>query len=375
VRVAGAKVVVTDSFWSCSALIFAIALHGLSDFYGYVDAGIVVAAAAAPGLLAVAVLLHELGHVLSAQAHGVPVTRISLSGFGGGAHLARPSATPRDALHLALAGPAVNAALFVAAAMVARSAFGWDLADVTVGLPSVRPTTLAELVVTWALAMNLLLLAFNLLPGLPLDGGRVVQAALWRATGDSLRAWHLAACLGVAVGGLLAFAAVIALFAGDVVSAAVLGFNGAMVLTPAWALCGPLAIHRRLQETHVADHLAAPEATLSDTQSIEDAHRDVFAQRPGSCHHPVLDADGRLLGLVHRPAVAAALERGHGHLPLLHLLTPIGQDPVLVTCTGETTIGSLLAERHVEDAAELAVLDGDGRLLGMGAWKAIQMRA
>lgn len=135
-------------------------------------------------------LLHELGHALVARREGVEIEGITLWLFGGVARLRSPFPSAGAEFRIAVAGPIVTALLsggFVALAVLAR--FG----------PAV------DGVLAWLGYINVFLLAFNLLPALPLDGGRVFRAALWRLKGDFGFATRIAAAVGRIFG--LAFVA------------------------------------------------------------------------------------------------------------------------------------------------------------------------
>jgi Zn-dependent protease len=119
-------------------------------------------------LLYLSVLVHELSHTYAALRSGIPVRRISLHVLGGVSEIERPAATPAREAGIALAGPLVSLLL---------AGVGFLVGEAT------EPDTVARLLV-WALTVsNLLVGLFNLLPGLPLDGGRALSAAVWKATG------------------------------------------------------------------------------------------------------------------------------------------------------------------------------------------------
>lgn len=140
------------------------------------------------------VLVHELAHSLVATMNGIPVRRITLFLFGGVAEIAREPSDARTELLVALAGPAVSAVL---------AAVLWASVLAMGGQPSRPGLQLALFYLAFA---NSLLLVFNLLPGLPLDGGRVLRAIIWRATGSPLRATYVASISGKAIAGLLVVA-------------------------------------------------------------------------------------------------------------------------------------------------------------------------
>jgi len=142
--------------------------------------------------LAGSVLLHELGHALVAQREGVPVRSINLWALGGAAHLGDQPPSPGAALRISAAGPAVSLALAVLAGVPAL-AFGFLTSSATL------PIT----VLGYFGLVNLGLGLFNLIPALPLDGGRILQAVVWKRTGDRHAATIQAAGVGRFLGGLI----------------------------------------------------------------------------------------------------------------------------------------------------------------------------
>ncbi|MDO5743610.1 MAG: site-2 protease family protein [Micrococcaceae bacterium] len=135
-------------------------------------AGAYLVAFAYAVLLAISVLIHELAHALSAKAFGWPGAKITLNLWGGHTQFSSFDATPGRSLAVAMAGPAAN---FVIAGA------GYVL------LRAVEPVGVLALlwgILVWA---NLLVALFNVLPGLPLDGGRLVESAVWRYTGSQDR--------------------------------------------------------------------------------------------------------------------------------------------------------------------------------------------
>lgn len=138
-------------------------------------------------LLFASVLLHELGHSLVARSQGIKVNSITLFIFGGVASIDRESQTPGDAFQVAIAGPGVSLCLF----------------GLFYGLTQVLPTDNLGYVVAADLArINLVLTLFNLIPGLPLDGGQVLKAAIWKLTGNRLQGVRWAAQGGKVIGSL-----------------------------------------------------------------------------------------------------------------------------------------------------------------------------
>jgi Zn-dependent protease len=144
------------------------------------------------------VLLHELGHAWAARQYAVPIRKITLFLFGGVAELGRDSPSPRAEVQIALAGPAVSF-LLGGVFLLIRAA--------THETPGIAvPTALLA-------RLNLGLAVFNLLPGYPLDGGRVIRALVWRATADRWRATAIAALGGLSIAlGLMAIGLALILY-------------------------------------------------------------------------------------------------------------------------------------------------------------------
>lgn len=141
-------------------------------------------------LLFASVLLHELGHSLVAQSQGITVNTITLFPLGGIASIAQESETPGQAFWVAIAGPAVSFALFVLLLLLSFA------------LPETLPI---KIMFSRLAVINLVLALFNMMPGLPLDGGQVVKAAIWKITGSRIKGVRQAAQMGQ----LLSWAAIL----------------------------------------------------------------------------------------------------------------------------------------------------------------------
>lgn len=153
--------------------------------FGELGVGIRFAMGAAITLLFfVSLLAHELAHSVVAVARGIPVRAITFFLFGGMAETTRDSRTPGEEFLIAIAGPLCSLLLAVLSFFlwVGAAAWGWH--------PALAGSA------AYVAVLNLVLAVFNLLPGFPMDGGRVLRAAIWKATGDVTRATHWAARVG-----------------------------------------------------------------------------------------------------------------------------------------------------------------------------------
>jgi Zn-dependent protease/CBS domain-containing protein len=136
-------------------------------------------------LLFVSVVFHELGHSLVARSQGIKVNSITLFLFGGIASIEEEAKTPEHAFQVAIAGPAVSISIFLLLALVD----GFTAAESPL---QVLLQSLGEI--------NLVLAVFNLIPGLPLDGGQILKALVWKVTGNRLQGVRWAARVGQALG-------------------------------------------------------------------------------------------------------------------------------------------------------------------------------
>ncbi len=171
--------------WELATVVFP-ATYGVGTHPAYWVAAVVAAM-----LFFASLLAHEGSHAVVARRHGVGVASITLWLFGGVAQLEGEAHDPRADFTIAAAGPATSVALVGA------------FACAQVLLEQAGAQGLVVTVCAWLWQINALLAVFNLIPAAPLDGGRILRAALWRATGDRTRAAVLAARAGMGFGALL----------------------------------------------------------------------------------------------------------------------------------------------------------------------------
>ena len=144
------------------------------------------------------VVAHELAHSLVGRANGIPITNITLFIFGGVANMTREATRPDAELKMAAAGPLCS--------LIIGGLFGLLWVGIT-DMPEPMST-----MILWLAVMNGVLAAFNLIPGFPLDGGRVFRSLLWRYTGSYERSTRIAARLGQGIGFLFILGGVLIAF-------------------------------------------------------------------------------------------------------------------------------------------------------------------
>lgn len=193
-RILGIPVVLAWSWFIITAFVVIVFGPQVADEFPALGLGAYGVALAYAVLLAASVLIHELAHALSARRFGWPTTRIVLNLWGGHTQFENFAASPGRSLIVALAGPAANFVLALA---------GWG------ALLLIEPSGVANLLANILIWANFLVAAFNVLPGLPLDGGRIVESAVWRATGSQEKGTVAAGWTGRVIAVLLVAAAVL----------------------------------------------------------------------------------------------------------------------------------------------------------------------
>jgi Zn-dependent protease len=246
----------------------------------------VTVAASFAVLLLVSVVLHEAGHCLVARAFGLPVRRITVTLLAGLTEITKPPQTPAREYAVAVAGPMVSL-LLCGAGVAAAEALPDD--------------SLPQLVLSGAAVANGALAVLNLLPGLPLDGGRVLRSVVWRLVGDAEQATRVAAYAGmvlalVVIPGLV-LGVLPALGFGErsLVSAVLAALIGMFVYTGAVASLRRSQVVSRLPALSVA-RLARPALAVPASMPLAEAVRR--AQERAVRALVVVDGAGRLEGLV-----------------------------------------------------------------------------
>jgi Zn-dependent protease len=340
-------------FWLSSS--FRSTLHS-SDGVAYLTTVVTVL------LLFGSILIHELGHAVAARRQGIEVRSIDLFLFGGLTQMSRDASTPGEEFKIAAAGPLAT--------------FGFMLVCLAVDLAIVGPSRLVHaarldttvrvtpvlLSLSMLLLMNIIVLIFNLIPAFPLDGGRIARAIVWKVTGDKTRGTRAAAKLGQGLAALLAGLGIFLMLAYG-------AFDGLWLLAIAWlvgqAARGALvqtALTERIEGVRVADimdrHPVAVPADTAVSQALEE-----YFLRYGWSWFPVVDGDGRFLGIARQERLQAAHDAGEGWLTVGAVAEAedagtwrVSEDRPLTEVLGSESLGRLGA---------LMAVDGEGVLRGV----------
>ena len=297
-------------------------------------------------LFFLSVLLHELGHSVVAQHYRIPVVSITLFVFGGVARIGREPSRARDEFNIALAGPLVSYLL---------AAGFWLLTRV---FPS---REMLGALANWLAQINLVLATFNLLPGFPLDGGRIFRALIWGVTGSYTRATRFASRSGQLLAYIMIVVGIWQSLTGSFMAGLWLAFIGWFLLTAAQESYAQVAMRNALEGLHAADIMSQELPTVERSISLEDYVHQML--RTGRRCHLVMD-NGRLLGMMTLHALNrvpreewAVTSVQAAMLPRDHIRWAVPEEPVL----------ALLQRMQSEDINQMPVLAGapPGQVVGI----------
>jgi Zn-dependent protease len=313
-------------------------------------------------LFFLSILLHELGHAWVAIRNGIPIEGIDLWLFGGVAKLGRDADSPGVEFRIAAAGPLVTL-------IIAAICFGLSMA-VSSGSEALQSAQFDEevtgattSVLGYLTSINVLLLAFNLIPAFPLDGGRIARAIAWKLTGDRHRATRFAARLGRG-GGWLMVAGGLALFlSGDTVGGIWLAFIGWFLAGAARSAEAHADFAGRIEHIRVADVMDAEPVAIPESVALSDAERDFFL-RYGWPWFPVIDSNSRLVGVVSREAVGSVPAASRDAQPVSSVMArDDGASGLRVRL--DEPLENLLGQEGLARLGAIMAVDGEGVLRGV----------
>ncbi len=309
--------------------------HSLADtFHGLVFVG----------ALFTIIVLHELGHALTARRYGIRTRDITLLPIGGVARLERMPEDPRQELAVALAGPAVNVALafilFVALVALGQPILPLDWNDLSI----LSPSFLRRLL--W---VNVILAGFNLLPAFPMDGGRVLRAFLAMKM-DYVRATHAAAVVGQAMAFLFGLYGL-------------LSVNVLIVFVALFVWMGAAAESSMVQMKSGLGGIPVSRVMITDFKTLNPneplSQAADFLLSGYQQDFPVVDGDEKIVGLLTRARLVDGLAKNGQSTPVGNVM----ETEFVAAHPSEMAEGAFIRLQH-SDCRSMPVLR-DGKLLGM----------
>ena len=350
-KIFGVPVYVAPSWFVVAVLITLTYAPIVESQVPGIGAGRYPAALAFAVLLYLSVLVHEISHSLTALRLGLGVRRIVLHLLGGVSEI-EPARRPGGEFLVAAAGPALSLLLGLA---------GLLLVDLT------TPATVLRLLVTQLTLANLLVAGFNLLPGLPLDGGRMLSAAVWAVTGR--------AGTGVRVAG----------WTGRILAVALVGVPLAMMLRSGnYQLSGASAIWTLLLALFIFEGANAALVSARVTDRLPELVAVRFAQpcllvppdlplaetvrratESGALAVVVADAGGHPLGVVHADAATAVPEHRRAWVATADVAQRVGPETVVPAGLAGDELLARAEQAGGGTGAQLVVVDEQGRAVGV----------
>ncbi|MFI2260028.1 site-2 protease family protein [Streptomyces tubercidicus] len=313
----------------------------------YAVAGVVGAA-----LLMGSLLLHETAHAATALRKKISVQDVTLWALGGTTRMGRPQ-TAAAAFAVAVSGPLISLVI------------GGIALGAGIGLHGLSGWAVPSVVLAWLGWANLFLGVFNLLPAVPLDGGRVVQAVLWWRTGDRERA-DLAASRGGQIMGLLLVAAGWISVLRGAPGGLWIVFIGLFIMVVAGAERRRAALHRSLRGLRVGEAMSGPVATGADWLTVQRFIDEVAVHSPYSAL-PLLDFEGRPSGVVQLRRLASVPAADRETLRVREVAIPLSQCAVAAP---DDLLTEALDKLSLRTGPRVLVVDA-GHLVGIVTGKDI----
>jgi Zn-dependent protease/CBS domain-containing protein len=287
------------------------------------------------------VLAHEFGHIFTARAFGVATPDVTLLPIGGVARLERIPEEPRQELLIAVAGPAVN--VVIALCLVVFAGAHLDMGALG-GVENARISMVDRVAV-----VNLFLAVFNMIPAFPMDGGRVLRAALASRLGHT-HATEVAAAVGQVVAFLLGF---IGLFFNPM-----LIFIAVFVYLAASSEAHMVALRAMAHGVPVTNAMMTQFARLTPQAHVEDAVQTLL--RTSQSEFPVVDGADKPVGLLGRGDLIRALKQLGPDARVAEVM-----NPKVPTVGHRRCLEDALRLLQEKSAPAVAVVDPDGRLVGL----------
>jgi Zn-dependent protease/CBS domain-containing protein len=297
--------------------------------------------------LFLSIVLHELAHSLVARRFGIPMTGITLFIFGGVAEMDEEPPDARSEFFMAIAGPLASVAIAVVCFIVYRAGqrLGWPVAVYGVFME-----------LAW---VNGILVAFNMVPAFPLDGGRVLRSVLWRYRGSLRQATRITSQIGAAFGVALIAVGILAFMGGNAIGGMWYFLIGMFLRGAAQMSYQQLLLRQALEGERVSRFMKTDPITVPPELPIDALVND-YVYRHTHKMFPVVDA-GKLLGCVTTQGIRGVPREAWHERKVRDIVEP---------CSGANTVRpdadamKALANMARQQVSRAMVVD-DGRLVGM----------
>ncbi len=341
-RIGGVELGLHYSWLVIAALItFSLVERFHSTNPGWGTATIWIASLVTGILFFAGLFAHELSHAMVAKSRGLPIRRITLFFLGGVAQIEREAQDPNTEFWMAIAGPIASVVFGAICLGIAHALFGWWF--------GIEPQAPVAAVLVWLGYINLVLAAFNLIPGFPMDGGRVLRAVIWWITGNGDKATRAAAGVGQAVGWLFVLWGIFRVFTGAGIGALWIALIGWFLVQAASATLYRARAMSALRGLHVRDIMVRDCARIDANTSLEMFVEWHVVRGQGRCFL-VFDGE-RLAGLITPGDVRKVGRDRWRQTTVAAIMNPLA------------SLSVVSAEAPAEEAMEKMSRDDAGQLL------------
>jgi Zn-dependent protease/predicted transcriptional regulator len=289
------------------------------------------------------VLVHELAHALTSIRRGIPVQGITLFLFGGATHAKLETREPKDEFLIAVVGPLTSLVL---------GGLFW-------GVSRLLPVEQLAGPLGYLGWINMVLAVFNLVPGFPLDGGRLLRSAIWQITGSLSRATRIAARAGQAVGYLLITIGLFLIFSGGLFQGLWLAAIGWFLNQAALGSYQQLQVRRLLQTVEAEDVMHPELLSIPADITLQEAVDEYFMRYDHNAF-PVV-RDDQPVGLLTLKAVRQVPREEWPGRSVWHTMTALEQT---ATVSGRTRMDRVLDKLQDEEIHRVLVVE-DGSVVGI----------
>ncbi len=287
-------------------------------------------------LFFVSLLLHELAHSLVAKSRGIPVREITLFALGGVSQIEGEASTANIEFWMALAGPLTS--LVIGLACLGGARMGSEASAAGVMFSRLG-------------YINLALAAFNMVPGYPLDGGRILRSIAWWKTGDMERATYIAARVGQIVAGLFIAIGIFQFFGGAGLGGLWIAFIGWFLLQAAGDSYAHLGLTRALASVHVGDVMTHECPAVDGEMNLQEFVDGQVLRTGGRCF--VVMNHGAVAGMV-TPSEIRSVDRARWpQVTLRQIMRPLAE---LHTVTPEASLSRAMKVMNGRDLNQLPVM-------------------
>jgi len=302
-------------------------------------------------LLFVSVLLHELAHSLVARRRGLPVKSITLFIFGGVSNIEREPTSPGIEFQMAVVGPLTSLLIGVICFLLQ--------------LPLQGSNSPLEGILFYLAVTNILLGVFNLIPGFPLDGGRVLRSIVWRLTGNMRQATRVASLTGQVIAYLFILLGIWLFFAGSILDGLWLGFIGWFLLSAAQSANAQVMLTSVLRGVTVGEVMNPKPTTVPANISLQHLVDAYFL--PGGLRYALVMQADHLVGLMTLSDIRHIPREQWGQVPVSNAMIPLSR---LHVVTPQQSLSDVLPLMAGRDVNQLPVVQ-NGALVGIVSRDAI----